>query len=57
MQHVTGSSPPRGPEFVFFVGFVCFGAWGSPRIVLVARCSDGSEVASCHLEASEITLP
>ena len=27
----------------------------NPQIVLVTRCSDGSEIALCHFEASEIT--
>ena len=41
-----------GLGWVYFIYFI---TQENPRIVLVTRCSDGSEIASCHFEASEIT--
>ena len=41
-----------GLGWVYFIYFI---TQENPRIVLVTRCSDGSEIASFHFEASEIT--
>ena len=41
-----------GMGWVYFIYFI---TQENPRIVLVTRCSDGSEITSCPFEASEIT--
>ena len=41
-----------GLVWVYFIYFI---TQENLRIVLVTRCSDGSEITSCHFEASEIT--
>ena len=41
-----------GLVWVYFIYFI---TQENPWIVLVTRWSDGSEITSCHFEASEIT--